>query len=86
MTQNVLVVTVVFLLWAGLWVWILRKRSSRLTLRKLLVIVTGFAVIAWLATPAGQLWLTERAELHPIWLLCGIVAAAALVLWIEDWL
>ena len=33
-------------LWCGLWIWLLWKRSSKLTLRKTFVILTGCAVIA----------------------------------------
>ena len=43
-----------FLLWAALWVWLLWKRSSKLTLQMIFAITTGFAVISVLGSPGGQ--------------------------------
>jgi hypothetical protein len=46
MSEDFKLVFMAISLWCGLWLWLLWKRSSKLTLRKTFVILTGCAVIA----------------------------------------
>jgi hypothetical protein len=47
-------VIVTFVIWSGLCAWLVSRRASRLTLRQLFVIVTGFGLIAAFGSPSGQ--------------------------------
>ena len=61
--ENYGVVVATFLMWGGLCAWLVWRRSSKLTLRQLFVILTGFAVIAAIAAPGGQEFLRTHRNL-----------------------
>jgi hypothetical protein len=71
-----------FLLWAGIWTWLIRRRTAKLNLRTMFVILTGFALIAALAAPDGQELLGRLTTPWPI--LAAIVVIALLVVWVAD--
>ena len=76
---------VVLLLWAGLWTFLLVRRSAELNLQKAFIIFTGFVLIAFLAAPSGQ-ELLDRAtpSLTGFTLLACIVGTAVLILCVAD--
>ena len=75
----------VLVLWAGLWAFLLLRRSARLNLQKTFVIFSGFIVIAFLAAPDGQEFLERTAPwLTGVRLLACIIGVALLIVWVAD--
>ena len=42
-------VALAFLIWGGLWFWLISRRKARFSVRTLFVIITGYAVMAGIA-------------------------------------
>jgi len=80
---DVRLLIVLFVLWTALWVWLRFKRPAKLSLAKLMIIVTGYAVLAGLAGPTGQWWLIHLQQ-HPLLLVALVIGAAGAVLWVNS--
>ena len=80
---DVKLLAVLFLLWTALWAWLLYKRRPKLSLAKLMIIVSGYAVLAGLAGPTGQWWMIHLQQ-HPLLLVVLVVGVAAAVLWVNS--
>jgi hypothetical protein len=80
---DVKLLAVLFLIWTGLWAWLLFKRGPKLSLGKLMIIVSGYAVLAGLAGPTGQWWLIHLQQ-HPLLIAVLIVGVAAALLWVNS--
>ena len=70
-----------FLLWAGLWVWLFRRRGSKFTVRQGFVVFTGFVVIPALmraaASPGRVPILARLVDGYGYW----VVVVIVLVIW-----
>lgn len=77
---DIRLLAVLFVLWTALWAWLLYKRRPKLSLAKLMIIVTGYALLAGLAGPTGQWWMIHLQQ-HPLLLAVLVVAVTAAVLW-----
>jgi len=74
-------VAICFLLWAGLWVWLFRRRGSKFTVHQGFVVFTGFVVIPALmraAASGGRVPILGRlVDEYGYWVVLVIV----LVIW-----
>ena len=67
-----------FAIWTGLGLLLLRKRKWQITFRTALVLITGYAVLAGLASPRGNAWLRSVLEYEraaPLLLIASVVMA-----------
>jgi hypothetical protein len=79
---NYLRMAVPFLLWAGLWIWLIRRRTASFNLRATFVIFTGFALIAAVMAPDGQDFLSRLSTPWPV--LAALLAISLFVVWVAD--
>jgi hypothetical protein len=80
---DIRLLAVLFLLWTALWAWLIYKRRPKLSLAKLMIIVSGYAVLAGLAGPTGQWWMIHLQQ-SPLLLTLLVLGVAAGVLWVNS--
>ena len=80
---DVKLLAVLFTLWTALWAWLIYKRRPKVGLGKLMIIVSGYAVLAGLAGPTGQWWMLHLQQ-SPLLLTLLVLGVAAAVLWVNS--
>jgi hypothetical protein len=76
------IVAWILVLWCGLCLWIIWKRSAKFTIWKLLIMMTGCAVLSTLAAPPAQdyLWTMANGGKRDLLTLCVFASWAAAVI------
>jgi|GEM_PF-4532141 len=80
---NVKLLAVAFLLWTAMWAWLIIKRRPKISFGKLMVIFSGYAIIAGLAGPTGQWWLVHLQD-HALLTTIVVAILAGAVLWVNS--